>query len=197
MIWLIENVLSLGVTKFFVFIMFIASIIGIFLGSFIQIPQLKLIKTVSYCTLVGSIWLSGVLYTADTYGDRLKEARHQIELLESRSAATNVVVQTQVITKIEKVKEYVYANQQFNQQIAKDLDSSCKLTNGAVSVFNASATNQAISPSARDLDGSPSDVKASELLDTVIENNGICYIIREKLIGWQNWYKQQKELYDK
>lgn len=197
MIWLIENVLSLGVTKFFVFIMFIASIIGIFLGSFIQIPQLKLIKTVSYCILVGSIWLSGILYTADTYSDRLKEARHQIELLESRSAATNVVVQTQVITKIEKVKEYVYANQQFNQQIAKDLDSSCKLTNGAISVFNASATNQAISPSARDLDGSPSDVKASELLDTVIENNGICYIIREKLIGWQNWYKQQKELYDK
>lgn len=197
MIWLIEHILGIGLTETIATILMVLSIVCVFVCKFIPFPNVKIIKLVSYATFIVSVWLMGVLYTAAEYNDRIKELNHQIELLESKSNNVNVVVQQQVITKVERVKEYVYANQQFVDQISDTLDSSCKLTNGAVGVFNASASNKAISPSPSDFDGSPADVKASELLTTTIDNFGICYEMREKLLGWQKWYREQREIYDK
>ena len=197
MIWLIEHILGIGLTETIATILMVLSIVCVFVCKFIPFSNVKIIKLVSYATFIVSVWLMGVLYTAAEYNDRIKELNHQIELLESKSNNVNVVVQQQVITKVERVKEYVYANQQFVDQISDTLDSNCKLTNGAVSVFNASASNKAISPSPSDFDGSPANVKASELLTTTVDNFGICYEMREKLLGWQKWYKEQREIYDK
>jgi hypothetical protein len=35
----------------------------------------------------------------------------------------------------------------------------------------------------------------SDLLDTVVENYGICRTNQERLILWQSWYKEQEILY--
>ena len=40
------------------------------------------------------------------------------------------------------------------------------------------------------------NVKASDLLTTVVENYGTYYEIREKLMGWQTWYKEQKKIFE-
>jgi hypothetical protein len=45
-------------------------------------------------------------------------------------------------------------------------------------------------------DGTSSGVKASDLLDTVVENYGRFNEIREKLVAWQEWYKQQKRIHE-
>lgn len=37
----------------------------------------------------------------------------------------------------------------------------------------------------------------SDILENVNENYGTYYEVREKLLGWQYWYKKQKEIYDK
>lgn len=37
----------------------------------------------------------------------------------------------------------------------------------------------------------------SDLLENVNENYGTYYEIREKLNGWQDWYKTQKQIYNK
>ena len=45
-------------------------------------------------------------------------------------------------------------------------------------------------------DGTPSTVKASELLDTVVVNYGTYYEVAEKLKGWQEWYRSQKAIFE-
>jgi hypothetical protein len=35
-----------------------------------------------------------------------------------------------------------------------------------------------------------------ELLTTVSDNYGTCYEAREKLKAWQDWYKNQKEIFE-
>ena len=37
----------------------------------------------------------------------------------------------------------------------------------------------------------------SDLLENANDNYGTYYEIREKLNGWQDWYKTQKQIYDK
>ena len=45
-------------------------------------------------------------------------------------------------------------------------------------------------------DGTPSTVKASELLDTVVVNYGTYYEVAEKLKGWQDWYRSEKAIFE-
>jgi hypothetical protein len=45
-------------------------------------------------------------------------------------------------------------------------------------------------------DGTPSDVKASTLLETVVDNYGSCYETAEKLKAWQQWYREQKKIFE-
>jgi hypothetical protein len=39
--------------------------------------------------------------------------------------------------------------------------------------------------------------KPRELLDNAAENYGICYQYRERAAAWENWYREQKTLYQK
>jgi hypothetical protein len=45
-------------------------------------------------------------------------------------------------------------------------------------------------------DGTPSTVKASELLDTVVVNYATYHEVAEKLRGWQEWYNAQKAIFE-
>jgi hypothetical protein len=39
--------------------------------------------------------------------------------------------------------------------------------------------------------------KPKELLDNAAENYGICYQYLERSQAWENWYREQKTLYEK
>jgi hypothetical protein len=45
-------------------------------------------------------------------------------------------------------------------------------------------------------DGTPSGIEASRLLDRVVENYGSCHENAEKLKMWQEWYKEQKKIFE-
>lgn len=42
----------------------------------------------------------------------------------------------------------------------------------------------------------PTNAKASDLLITVVENYGTYYEVREKLLAWQQWYAEQKKIFE-
>ena len=44
--------------------------------------------------------------------------------------------------------------------------------------------------------GAASEVKASELIGTVVENYGTYYQVVEQLRGWQDWYRTQKAIFE-
>jgi hypothetical protein len=63
-------------------------------------------------------------------------------------------------------------------------------------VLHDSASRNEVARGAESVDGTPSDIKASALLDTVVENYGICNENIEKLKAWQEWYRAQKQIFE-
>jgi hypothetical protein len=59
-----------------------------------------------------------------------------------------------------------------------------------------SASRNEVARGPESVDGTPSDIKASALLDTVVENYGICNENIEKLKAWQEWYRAQKQIFE-
>jgi len=132
----------------------------------------------------------------ESWKAQVAELQQQAVIIAEKSSQANTEIQTKVITKIKKVKEIEYVNRDIiKTQIVKELDSSCALPQSAVMLHN-SASQNAVATSARDVAGTTSDVKASELLDTVVVNYATYYELVEKLKAWQEWYKTQKQVYE-
>jgi hypothetical protein len=69
------------------------------------------------------------------------------------------------------------------------------LPKSTISLHDGASRNEVPSRAAA-TDGTPSGVEASRLLDRVIENYGACNENAEKLKAWQEWYREQKRIYD-
>jgi hypothetical protein len=59
-----------------------------------------------------------------------------------------------------------------------------------------SASRGEVARGASSTDGTTSTVKASELLEAVVDNYGTCHETAEKLRGWQEWYQTQKKIHE-
>ena len=127
---------------------------------------------------------------------RIKELEEKVAIAESRSREVNTVIETKIVTKIKVIKETVYANKEIIREVAgAQLDSQCSLPQSSVVLLNSASRNE-VARGAESVDGTPSDIKASALLDTVVENYGICNENIEKLKAWQEWYRAQKQIFE-
>ena len=127
---------------------------------------------------------------------RIKELEEKVQIAEAKSREVNTVIETKVITKIKVVKETVYANREIIREVAgAQLDSQCTLPKSSV-VLHDSASRNEVARGPGSVDGTPSDIKASALLDTVVENYGSCNENIEKLKAWQEWYRAQKQIFE-
>jgi hypothetical protein len=100
------------------------------------------------------------------------------------------------LTKIKVVKENVYVNREIIKEVAgKQLDASCSLPKSTISLHDSASRNE-VAGRADATDGAPSEVKASQLLDRVVENYGSCHENAAKLEAWQEWYKEQKKIFE-
>ena len=127
---------------------------------------------------------------------RIKELEEKVAIAEARSREVNTVIETKIVTKIKVVKETVYANKEIIREVAgAQLDSQCSLPQSSVVLLNSASRNE-VARGPGSVDGTPSDIKASALLDTVVENYGICNENIEKLKAWQEWYRAQKQIFE-
>jgi hypothetical protein len=127
---------------------------------------------------------------------RVKELEEKVQIAEARSREVNTVIETKIVTKIKVVKETVYANKEIIREVAgAQLDSQCSLSRSSVVLLDSASRNE-VARGAESVDGTPSDIKASALLDTVVENYGICNENIEKLKAWQEWYRAQKQIFE-
>jgi hypothetical protein len=65
----------------------------------------------------------------------------------------------------------------------------------AVVLINSASQNE-VARGAGSTDGSASNVRASDIVETVVENYGRYNELREKVIAWQNWYLEQKKIFE-
>jgi hypothetical protein len=170
---------------------------------------LLIFSTIAVATSWSQHWRNGNFFVAvfcvfclswfssqESWKAEVTRLEQQAASIKEQSVTANQEIQTQVVTKIKKVKEIEYVNRDILQQVVvKELDSSCALPESAVVLHN-SASQNALAESARDTAGAASTVKASELLDTVVVNYATYYELAEKLKAWQEWYKTQKQIYE-
>ena len=165
-------------------------------------------KLVSWIPLMGQyrfpVELTGVValviaayfYGGISYREQIAEMKQRIKVAEEKSQQVNTVIETKIIEKVKVVKENVYITREIVRDTAgRQLDGQCSLPRSTVSLHDSASLNQVPNRAAA-VDGTPSGIEASRLLDRVIENYGACHENAEKLKAWQEWYQEQKTIFD-
>jgi hypothetical protein len=148
--------------------------------------------------LVGIVALviAAYLYGGISYREQIAEMKQRVKLAEERSQQVNTVIETKIIEKVKVVKQNVYITREIVRDTAgRQLDAQCSLPRSTVSLHDSASGNQVPNRAAA-VDGTPSGIEASRLLDRVIENYGACHENAEKLKAWQEWYREQKTIFD-
>jgi hypothetical protein len=144
---------------------------------------------------IAGVWYSGMRDAQTIWEARLKDMTAQVALAEARSREVNTVIETKVVERIKIVKDTKNANKETAKLIARQLDDRCVVPESTVVLINSASQNE-VARGASSTDGSASDVRASEVVETVVENYGRYNELREKVIGWQNWYQEQKKIFE-
>jgi len=165
-------------------------------------------KLVSWIPLMGQYRfpaeLAGVLalviaayfYGGVSYREQIAEMKQRVKIAEEKSQQVNTVIETKIIEKVKVVKQNVYITREIVKEVAgKQLDAQCSLPRSTISLHDSASSNQ-VPQRAAATDGTPSGVEASRLLDRVIENYGACHENTEKLKAWQQWYDNQRKIYE-
>ena len=196
--------LSLIPDSLFVWIYYIFTIagFGLYIGSKLvkwipMMGQYKLpAELVGVVMLVVGAYLFGGHNVQQAWLARVAELEAKVKVAEEKSQQVNTVIQEKIVTKVKVIKENVYVNREIIKEVAgKQLDASCSLPKSTVSLHDSASRNE-VAERAAATDGTPSEVKASQLLDRVVENYGSCHENAAKLEAWQEWYREQKKIFE-
>jgi hypothetical protein len=175
----IVAILGLIVSQFFSFIPFVKQYI---------LP----VKIISVIALVIGVWFEGGISNNDAWLAKVKEMEIKVAKAEAQSLEANVKIVTKIVTKEKIIKETTNENV---QAVTKYITDECKLSNVGVSLHNSSSRNEVPSSTIDTIRGT-SEIKTAELLTTVIENYGTYHEVVNRLKGWQEWYKEQKLIFE-
>ena len=149
-------------------------------------------ELVGVVALVIAAYFSGGI----SYREQIAEMKQRIRVAEEKSQQVNTVIETKIIEKVKVVKQNVYITREIVRDTAgRQLDAQCSLPRSTVSLHDSASGNQ-VPQRAAATDGTPSSIEASRLLDRVIENYGACHENAEKLKAWQEWYREQKKIFE-
>ena len=202
--WQIQWVLALIPDSFFLWITYllIAVGVGLYVASKLVtwiplISQYKLpAELVGVVLLVAGSYLFGSYGTEMAWRERVRELEAKVKAAEEKSQQVNTVIETKIVEKIKVVKENVYVNREIIKEVAgKQLDAQCTLPKSTISLHDSASRNE-VARGPESTDGAPSGIEASRLLDRVVENYGSCHENAEKLKMWQEWYREQKKIFE-
>ena len=182
---------------YFIHGLLIISLIGTLSGTILGwIPFVRqygtLIKGISIMFLVASIFFEGYLFSHKRFQAQVKEYQDKVAVAEAKAKNVNEKIKTVVVEKVKIIKETTNENK---TAINKYVTDECQLSNAAV-ILHDSASQNVVPPSTISSVRGTSKVKVPELLTAVSDNYGTCYEAREKLKAWQDWYKNQKEIFE-
>jgi len=145
-------------------------------------------------TITG-VYYEGMHSGAETWQAKIKDVEDRVKVAENKSREVNTVIETKVVERVKIVKDTKNVNKETAKLIARQLDDRCVVPESTVVLINSASQNE-VARGASSTDGSASDVRASDIVETVIENYGRYNELREKVIGWQNWYLEQKKIFE-
>lgn len=180
---------------------FVAGVVGFLIGNFgtmlpFVAPYARVIKLASAAAVVVSIFLVGAAVGSAEWRAALVEAEHKAEQVKVESQAANAQLASKIEEQQKKLKEKQRVRTEYITNVVTKYDDRCDVSNAAVSVLRSAAEN-GVPPSTSSTDGATSDVKISDIVQNTSDNYATCYEIRDKLIGWQDWYTEQLKIYNK
>jgi hypothetical protein len=198
--WQIQWLLQLVPDSIFVWITYLLFAAGLVLyvaSKLVSwIPLMGQYRLPAELVGVVALVIAAYFYGGISYREQIAEMKQRIRIAEEQSQKVNTVIETKIIEKVKVVKENVYITREIVRDTAgQQLDSQCSLPRSTVSLHDSASLNQ-VPQRAAAVDGTPSGIEASRLLDRVIENYGACHENAEKLKAWQEWYREQKTIFD-
>jgi hypothetical protein len=198
--WQIQWLLQLipdGIFVWLTYLLFAAGVILYVASKLVAwIPLMGQYRFPVELTGVVALVIAAYFYGGVSYREQLTEMKQQVRIAEEKSQQVNTVIETKIIEKIKVVKENVYITREIVKEVAgKQLDAQCSLPKSTISLHDSASRNE-VPQRAESTDGTPSGVEASRLLDRVIENYGACHENTEKLKAWQQWYDNQRKIYE-
>lgn len=195
--WFLTSFLPDWLVTYFVHIVFVIGAVSTFAASIVaKLPIIssygRLVQPIGMIILAIGIFLEGSWWNERGWQAKVKDFEQKVAVAELKAKEASAKIETKVVTKIQVIKENVNENKKAIDLYVRD---TCQLSNAAIMLHDSASQNE-VSGSAISSATGTSDVKVPELLTTVTENYGTCYEIREKLIGWQDWYKTQKEIFE-
>jgi hypothetical protein len=198
--WQIQWMLQLIPDSLFVWITYALFVLGA--GAYIAsklvgwLPFINRYKIAAELSGVAVLIVAAYFYGGIEYRQMIADLKDRVAVAEKQSQDANTALEKKTKEKVRVIKETVYVNKTIIKETAgRQIDSQCTLPQSAVSLHDSASRNE-ISRGPQSTDGTPSSVKASELLETVVDNYGTCHETAEKLRGWQEWYRTQKKIHE-
>jgi len=198
--WQIQWLLQLipdGVFVWLTYLLFAAGVLLYVASKLVSwIPLMGQYRFPAELAGVVALVIAAYFYGGVSYREQIAEMKQRVRIAEERSQQVNTVIETKIIEKIKVVKENVYITREIVKEVAgQQLDAQCSLPRSTISLHDSASRNE-VPQRAAATDGTPSGVEASRLLDRVIENYGACHENTEKLKAWQQWYDNQRKIYE-
>jgi hypothetical protein len=198
--WQIQWLLQLipdGIFVWLTYLLFAAGVILYVASKLVAwIPLMGQYRFPVELTGVVALVIAAYFYGGVSYREQLAEMKQQVRIAEEKSQQVNTVIETKIIEKVKVVKQNVYITREIVKEVAgQQLDSQCSLPRSTISLHDSASRNE-VPQRAESTDGTPSGIEASRLLDRVIENYGACHENTEKLKAWQQWYDNQRKIYE-
>ena len=198
--WQIQWMLQLIPDSLFVWITYALFVTGIVLyvvSKLVTIlPMINRYKLAAELSGVAVLIVSAYFYGGISYREMIADLKAKVAVAEQQSRDANTKLETKTQQHLKEIKEVKNANKTIiRETVGRQIDTQCVLPRSAVSLHDSASRNE-VSRGSSSVDGTPSTVKASELIETVVDNYGACHENAEKLRGWQEWYRTQKKIHE-
>jgi hypothetical protein len=198
--WQIQWLLQLipdGIFVWLTYLLFAAGVVLYVASKLVNwIPLMGRYRFPAELAGVVALVIAAYFYGGVSYRQQIAEMKQQVKIAEEKSQQVNTVIETKIIEKVKVVKQNVYITREIVKEVAgRQLDAQCSLPQSTISLHDSASRNE-VPQRAAATDGTPSGVEASRLLDRVIENYGACHENAEKLKAWQQWYSNQRKIYE-
>jgi hypothetical protein len=178
----------------FVLVGILGLIISFTIDNILPLRYQLIIKFISTGILAFGLFMVGAISNEDSW--QLKIAELKTEIAKKELAATEITheVITQYVDRVKIVEGKTHEIiKKVPVYITKESDDKCIVNNGFVSLHNYAAKNK-LSDSTGNINEGSSNVKLSNIAETISQNYGTYYQVVEQLKSLQEWIRKQKEL---
>ena len=167
----------------------------LFVASFFFGLYKPFIRVAAIVVALFGIYFEGGYMTEMEWRARVEALEAKVKVAEEKSVEVNTVIEKQYVDRVKVIKETANANIQYVDRVVAKYDNLCTVSNAAVLLHDSASRNE-MARSSLGLDEGTSSLKISDILSTVTDNYSTYYQVREQVIGWQQWYKEQKKIFE-